>query len=297
MQKLYELGYIDEYITEENLRNESQTTFSTTAINANELTLSEGTYIVGLDTATNEVVDIDDFINKASKISTLSNIEGSSDVSIYNSLLVYTVKFETFISDPNTNNARYHHSVVVNGVYGVGTRPNNYTIIANIKRATSRNGTYYSVANQTKTVALKEKVTITAAINTSYFWVSDSIAYANYPNISYAAEAKNEGPWLLNKKGVKYPEYTDPKSGKVMIEPASTAWTASSNSSCALTTTDRTAYRTWYDNNYGALNWTNNYEIHHIRPCKWGGNKDYSNLIPLPYSFHRSVVSPWWTAY
>ncbi|WP_409978469.1 HNH endonuclease signature motif containing protein [Anoxybacteroides rupiense] len=41
----------------------------------------------------------------------------------------------------------------------------------------------------------------------------------------------------------------------------------------------------------------NFYEVHHIRPREYGGNNDYSNLIPLPSSFHRKVVNPWWTNY
>lgn len=81
-----------------------------------------------------------------------------------------------------------------------------------------------------------------------------------------------------------------------MTKPVSTTWSANSSSSCALTNSDRRAYKTWYDATYGSLNW-NDYEIHHIRPCEWGGNKDYSNLIPLPYSFHRGTVSPWWVNY
>ncbi|MCT6926282.1 HNH endonuclease [Metasolibacillus sp.] len=136
----------------------------------------------------------------------------------------------------------------------------------------------------------------TGIITTTNYWKIDSMAYANYPDISYRADAKVEGPWLLNKKGVLYPEYTDKKSNKVMIEPATTTWSASSSSSCPLSSSDRTAYRTWYEKNYGTLNW-DNYEIHHIRPCKWGGTKDYSNLIPLDSSFHRGIVSPWWAAY
>lgn len=181
-------------------------------------------------------------------------------------------------------------------MYGLGERPKNYAIIARIKRATSQNGTYNDVVNQTKIVGLKEVVTISYPIAATYYWKSDSVAWANYSDASYPADAKQEGPWLLNKKGVKYPEYTDPVSKKVLTKPASTTWSSVSTTGCALTTTERTAYRNWYDSNYKALDWSQ-YEIHHIRPCKWGGTKDYSNLIPLPSSFHRSVVSPWWVNY
>lgn len=292
LQQLNELGYIDEYITEEDLRTEFQDSLY---VNDDNI-LSEGTYLVAIDTETDEVINIDELIDKESTVNTFSSNEDSDSISTYNSLLVYSVAFKTWITDAGTTTAKINHSAEVTGVYGVGTRPNNYTIIASIQRATSENGSYINADNSTKTVALKQVVTISAYINSTYYWKSDSMAYANYPNASYRADAKNEGPWLLNKKGIKYPEYTDPKSKKVMIKPASTTWSANSSSSCALSTSDRTAYRTWYDKTYGALNWSD-YEIHHIRPCKWGGTKDYSNLIPLPYSFHRSTVSPWWVNY
>ncbi|MFJ7666724.1 HNH endonuclease [Lysinibacillus sp. NPDC097195] len=293
LQKLYELGYIDEYITEEDLRAEFQDDFN--LINE-EYILGEGTYLVAIDTETDEIIDINELIDNKSQINTFSRNAYSDNISKYNSLLVYSVAFKTWITDAGTTTSKINHSAEVTGVYGIGKRPNNYTIIASIQRATSENGSYINADNTTKTVALKQVVTISAYINSTYYWKSDSIAYANYPNATYRASAKNEGPWLLNKKGMKYPEYTDPKSKKVMTKPATTTWSANSSSSCALTSSDRVAYRTWYDKTYGSLNW-NDYEIHHIRPCKWGGNKDYSNLIPLPYSFHRATVSPWWVNY
>lgn len=55
LQKLYELGYIDEYITEEDLRAEFQDGFN--LINE-EYILGEGTYLVAIDTETDEIIDI-----------------------------------------------------------------------------------------------------------------------------------------------------------------------------------------------------------------------------------------------
>ena len=35
------------------------------------------------------------------------------------------------------------------------------------------------------------------------------------------------------------------------------------------------------------------YDVHHIIPREYGGTNDYSNLIPLAVSDHRTVTS-WW---
>lgn len=286
------MGYIEETVTEEDLKEEAQDL----VVNSDNIeVLSEGTYLVGIDTTDNELIDTNEIIKEESlQTNTLDNT--NADIGVYNSsLLWYTVAFKTWVTGANSTSSKINHSVEVTGVYGLGERPKNYTIIARIKRATSENGTYKDVVNETKTVALKKVVTISSSISDTYYWKSDSDAYANYSNASYHAEAKQEGPWLLNKKGVKYPDYTDPGSKKVMTKPPTT-WSAKSSGACALTTSERNAYRNWYDKNYKALDWSQ-YEIHHIRPCKWGGTKDYSNLIPLPTSFHRSVVSPWWVNY
>lgn len=130
------MGYIDEYITEEDLRAEFQD-----SLNVNEENiLSEGTYLVAIDTETDEIIDIDELIDKGSKINTFSSNEDSDSISTYNSLLVYSVAFKTWITDAGTTTSKINHSAEVTGVYGVGTRPNNYTIIASIQRATSENG-------------------------------------------------------------------------------------------------------------------------------------------------------------
>ena len=38
------------------------------------------------------------------------------------------------------------------------------------------------------------------------------------------------------------------------------------------------------------------YDVHHIIPREYGGTNDYSNLIPLAVSDHRTVTS-WWVNY
>jgi hypothetical protein len=45
--------------------------------------------------------------------------------------------------------------------------------------------------------------------------------------------------------------------------------------------------------------WSNaGLEWHEIQPVKFGGSPtDLANKIPLPSSFHRSQVTPWWNAF
>lgn len=292
LELLYELGYIEEIVTEESLKEAAQVLTLD-----NDEVLSEGTYLVGIDTSKQELIDTNEIIEEAT-LRNSSSVDTNADISeLKSSLLWYTVAFKTWITGAETTSSKVNHSVEVTGVFGVGARPTNYTIQARIKRATSQNGSYSDAVNQTKTVGLKSVVTVSTPIASTYFWKSDSDAWANYPDGSFHAEAKQEGPWLLNKKGLKYPEYTDPVSGKVLAKPASTTWSKTSTAGCALTSSERTTYRDWYDNKYKPLDWVGNYEIHHVKPCLYGGNKDYSNLIVLPKSFHRSVVSPWWTNY
>ncbi|HHY74893.1 MAG TPA: HNH endonuclease [Bacillus bacterium] len=318
LKYLHKKGYIPELITEKDLKDKNKISHGK---DKNVKILSEGTYIVGLDTETKKTFDFDEFRKEVEPLIENKTYESQSPqiefttpsmisididtetkrlsqseyTTLSSSLLWYTVAFETWV-DANTTYPKINHSAQVTGVYGVGTRPTNYTIIAKIQRATSKSGTYSNAASTTKTVPLKAVVSISAGITATNYWKTDSRAYANYSDGSYPADSIIEGPYLLNKKGVPYVIYKDPKSGKVMTEPSSTTWAKVSATGCALTTTERTNYKKWYDNNYGALNWAD-YEIHHIRPCAYGGTKDYSNLIPIPYSFHRSIVTPWWANY
>ena len=132
---------------------------------------------------------------------------------------------------------------------------------------------------------------------------------------------RDRGNFLLNKVGKLYPYYVDPNSGLSMHFPTRTDWPEFDNpNGCGLTNTERTSYRTWYDNKFGAIQWTHkdpngativDYEIHHIRPCEYGGDNSYTdsnyispstgwpdnNLIPLPTGYHRGTVSPWWVNY
>lgn len=104
--------------------------------------------------------------------------------------------------------------------------------------------------------------------------------------------------FLFNKKAVEYPSVTDCFGNVSMTVPSSAAWSKVSNPVAALTTAERNAYITWYEqtyNNGNSLNW-NDVQIHHIKPRAYGGTHVYSNLMPLKTSVHTTVTT-WWASY
>lgn len=103
---------------------------------------------------------------------------------------------------------------------------------------------------------------------------------------------------LTNKRAEVYPSYSDPYSPKVMTDPARADWARVTP--IPWTTSDRgnfiKEYSELYPNN--SWNWSGTVtEIHHIRPRNLGGTNDFSNLIPLPKSFHQTIVTPWFSGY
>ena len=104
--------------------------------------------------------------------------------------------------------------------------------------------------------------------------------------------------FLFNKKAVEYPSITDCFGNISMTVPLSAAWSKVSNPVAPLTTSQRNAYITWYQqtyNNGNPLNWTD-VQIHHIKPRAYGGTHTYSNLMPLKSSVHTTITT-WWASY
>lgn len=108
---------------------------------------------------------------------------------------------------------------------------------------------------------------------------------------------------LLNRLGQRYPSWknVDVHGYLNATMPSSTEWPTYSSSYTAplretFNNSVRTAYRNYYDSNYGYVNWTQPIEIHHIRPLEYGGNNDFSNLIPL-WADHHLKFSFWFSYY
>lgn len=105
---------------------------------------------------------------------------------------------------------------------------------------------------------------------------------------------------LFNSVAKAYPQYTDTKSGKKMHEPALNLYKIPESDRVKWGPTEINEYRAWYENTHNngkPIAWKGVLEIHHINPRAYGGTNVKYNLIPLPYSFHRSEINPWWTKY
>lgn len=222
-----------------------------------------------------------------------STTESSSNDVHTQALGFFVTVHNTWSINQKTKNAKIvtQASVVLSGGK---IRPKKYTIALSHANATLKSGYYTTVKSATYyNVGILQKRKIESSITKTYFWRGNSKVTGIFTDGQSKTEKKS-ADLLLNKKGVPYPYYKDGKSGKVMSQPASTLWPE--NRIATWTTTKRKAYRDWYDSKYEKLNW-DLYEIHHIRPLAYSGTNDYSNLIPLPKSFHQKKVTPWWTNY
>lgn len=104
--------------------------------------------------------------------------------------------------------------------------------------------------------------------------------------------------FLYNKKAVRYPDYTDTASEKKMTVPSTNLSVAPTSQRVIWNSGKRESYINWYNTQFpnGITNWKK-YEVHHITPRLYGGTNSYSNFIPLPISYHRATVTPWWANY
>jgi hypothetical protein len=195
----------------------------------------------------------------------------------------------------NTTNAKFVNFGTITASGGI-LRPISYTIKLTNKRKMTDDGDYYTHATENILNAKKGTAYyLESTIGGTYFWKGYATFVGVFGDGSSDVENTSADRELLNKKGVPYPTFKDPKSGKIMSEPSSTTWTKKYYPE-TWTTSKRTKYLDWYEDKYGDIN-RSDYEVHHIRPRVYYGLNDYSNLIPLKKSYHQSIVSPWWAAY
>jgi len=143
----------------------------------------------------------------------------------------------------------------------------------------------------------KYSTSVVSTLEGSGFWELATTT-TQVLNGSSSSLNKNSGLALLNKKAVEYPTYTDSNSMKTISEPTTTTLDVVSSPLAGLTTTQRSAYKLWYEKTYcnGVVqNWSN-VEVHHIKPRQFGGTHDYSNLVPLDKTVHTKFSS-WWINY
>lgn len=99
--------------------------------------------------------------------------------------------------------------------------------------------------------------------------------------------------YIYNKKCKRYPSYTEVYSKKELYKPPTNL------------AVDKVKRKDSFRNDYIAafekkyprakVNW-NNYEIHHMRPLKYGGSNAVSNGIALTTERHKKLTS-WWGSY
>ena len=153
--------------------------------------------------------------------------------------------------------------------------------------STAESGTFTSIGG----VVSPSK--ISCSTSATAIWKVTLSGSLNGGDVSYSTYE-----FLYNKKAVRYPDYTDPGSNKLMYVPSTNLTKVASSYRVSWTSTDRKNYIKWYDSNYPnkIKDWSK-YQIHHIRPREYGGTNDYSNLIPLPTTYHQKTVTPWWSNY
>ncbi len=128
---------------------------------------------------------------------------------------------------------------------------------------------------------------IEATAKTAYFKAGAKVNGNTFDNAS--------GTKLFNKSGVIYPTYTNSDCGVTVPEP-SLNW--NKTTSISWTSSDRTKYLKWFEQTYlngKTQNW-DNWQVHHMRPRTYGGQNNYSNLIPMPETKHREFTS-WFAGY
>ncbi|MCH1625960.1 DNRLRE domain-containing protein [Fredinandcohnia quinoae] len=181
---------------------------------------------------------------------------------------------------------------------GGNLRPKYFTTKIYLLAADSINGNYNTISSKTKyNVKEFQDVSISATISSTKYWIGRSTVTGHYKGGLSSSKTSNSDKYLLNKKGILYPYYYDKRMGKSMPKPAYTTYkTIPKEDRVTWTTSKRNKYLDWYKDQYGWI-FASLYEVHHIRPRSRGGKNDYSNLIPLPTSFHRKQVTPWWSNY
>ncbi|WP_169501861.1 HNH endonuclease signature motif containing protein, partial [Kribbella catacumbae] len=104
----------------------------------------------------------------------------------------------------------------------------------------------------------------------------------------------------LNSKGEKYPQVTDPRTGKPIHHPGSDLQRVPKDKRVGWDSSkDRYAYiKEWHDRGLPAPEggWAK-YDIHHIKPREFGGDNSFNNLVPVERKVHQQQLNPWWINY
>ncbi|QCT04379.1 hypothetical protein E6C60_3671 [Paenibacillus algicola] len=183
-----------------------------------------------------------------------------------------------------------------------GSKPNKLDFKIQLGKSMTRSNSTTIVSSVTKRlqgilgIKVGAEVTHTFDVTQTGFYTGVlDLTASNLIGSTLGTDRANSPTLLLNNKAKLYPVYTDPASARVMREPDRADWARTP--SIDWTYNDTKKYRKWYNETYpNVYDWTKNH-VHHMRPRNLGGTNDYSNLIPLPSTFHTGTVSPWFVNY
>ena len=102
-----------------------------------------------------------------------------------------------------------------------------------------------------------------------------------------------------NKKGVKYPQIVDPRTGKPIHYPGDNLKVIPKENRVEWNSSGRQSYiREWHDRGFPRPEggW-GEYDIHHIQPRQYGGTNSFDNLVPVRRKLHQEEFNTWWDAY
>lgn len=193
-----------------------------------------------------------------------------------------------------------------------GTPPQSMEVVNALYRYRDLSGNYPKITTLTTNwnagqVWVGNSVTQNIANTLTYYYATYSSMYGIWadPNggLTTAGDTMSESEILLNSLGQQYPSWknVDVHGFLNSTMPSTAQWaTVPSSVTSALRNTFnnsvRANYKTYYDQNYGYVNWVPTIEIHHIRPLQFGGGNDYANLIPLHADIHAKF-SFWFQYY
>lgn len=194
----------------------------------------------------------------------------------------------------NTKNKKLTFTVNIDCPTDLVFKPN-INLALGLTKANSKNGSYstaISKKNLGKVNYLKDYTVEYSGTNhyklTAYISANDSNTVVIKPSLTFYS--------CRNRTGKVWDFYhTDPNS-KVKIEEPQTNW--SINQQNRPSNLNKT-YQDTYNKTYGTnikVGSDVKIDVHHVRPLKYGGSNNMSNLVHIPTSFH-SKITGWFSGY
>ena len=147
-----------------------------------------------------------------------------------------------------------------------------------------------------------------------YYDPSGYASTGTYESGKFGGDGEEEVPKPVNKKGVKYPDIIDIKTGEPLMYPGDnleivpedkrskwygSQWEADRNRTTPGEILCKKDFiNEWYKRGFGTPEegWES-YQIHHIKPREYGGENTFENLTPVLTTEHQKKLNPWWRAY